>query len=1010
MTIIKFRAILLISLFIIGFYSQDINAQIIPSNIPTNGLLGWWPFNGNTNDESGNGNHLSNFQVELLNESKKGNVAKFNGNGWLYSDTSIFRTLTPITIAFWARTQSNYAMDIISQACDFECGDDIRIQFNAAQCGYTGLSYKSPAFYASAPANTVDNGWHHFILVMGRNNNFSFENFEFYVDGVEINIGPNVCSHNWGAWNYSPNPNHPFKIGKNAHLGANYTGFLDEVGVWGRDLTQQEIEQLYIPLDCPYVLTAGPEYKMSKIDSTISFTANISSNNPQYFWQSNCGQGFQNLSDIGFYSGTNSNDITINDLELSHHSLQLRAISNYAGCTDTSNTVTIFLTDSIVNTLSRPQFNTGSIDSAGDIICIGENPAQILSLNFATGGDSFISYSWRSSTDNYTSEISGAVGASYTPPPGLTATTSYRRYANDGTCNTSPSQSDGEWTVIVRPAFNSGIISSVGDTICYSGNPSVIGSVALASGGSGDISYSWRSSSDNFISDIIGANSPTFLPPPSALTASIIYHRYAADLLCNVTPIKSAGEWELTVNSIPVITCPDNLIYLTSHQMPHTCSVNANWIHPSEINGFCVYDQLSMSINGSSLESVNPGTAANIELPVGIHQLSYELNDGSVNSTVCAFSITVIDDEIPVINCIANKSIRLDGQNSVTLNVEELAIIEEDCTPIQISILPNVLTVQQLGQIIPVKVVAIDMEGNVAECSVQVTLESLPIGWVHQTGSVGNCLSTAEYKATSGIWNTTAINCLNLSPFQEDALMFAHKELCGDGSITVKVDGLNGGPGFAGITMRESNSRGSKKVQLMINGSSNIARREIRMFTGDQALPSDFSSPATRIWLRIVRTGNLFRGYTSHDGQIWWYVMQVMIPMESCINVGMVLNNLQAGVLTSALFSNVFTTGNNGVHQSGMIGGEIATDLEVRLYPNPAITEITIDLGLYSGKMNKLEVFNLQGHTIYIKELGNSDTGFLTLDVSNFTSGLYGIRLISPEMDMISKRFVIVRN
>ena len=29
----------------------------IPNYVPANGLVGWWPFNGNANDESGNGNH-----------------------------------------------------------------------------------------------------------------------------------------------------------------------------------------------------------------------------------------------------------------------------------------------------------------------------------------------------------------------------------------------------------------------------------------------------------------------------------------------------------------------------------------------------------------------------------------------------------------------------------------------------------------------------------------------------------------------------------------------------------------------------------------------------------------------------------------------------------------------------------------------------------------------------------------------------------------------------------------
>jgi hypothetical protein len=32
-------------------------AQNVPAFVPTNGLVGWWPFNGNANDESGNGNN-----------------------------------------------------------------------------------------------------------------------------------------------------------------------------------------------------------------------------------------------------------------------------------------------------------------------------------------------------------------------------------------------------------------------------------------------------------------------------------------------------------------------------------------------------------------------------------------------------------------------------------------------------------------------------------------------------------------------------------------------------------------------------------------------------------------------------------------------------------------------------------------------------------------------------------------------------------------------------------------
>ena len=37
--------------------SALIIAQNLPNYVPSNGLVGWWPFNGNANDGSGNGNN-----------------------------------------------------------------------------------------------------------------------------------------------------------------------------------------------------------------------------------------------------------------------------------------------------------------------------------------------------------------------------------------------------------------------------------------------------------------------------------------------------------------------------------------------------------------------------------------------------------------------------------------------------------------------------------------------------------------------------------------------------------------------------------------------------------------------------------------------------------------------------------------------------------------------------------------------------------------------------------------
>ncbi len=50
------KPIKLLTLLLASVLSLNISAQI-PSYIPKTGLVGWWPFNGNANDESGNGNH-----------------------------------------------------------------------------------------------------------------------------------------------------------------------------------------------------------------------------------------------------------------------------------------------------------------------------------------------------------------------------------------------------------------------------------------------------------------------------------------------------------------------------------------------------------------------------------------------------------------------------------------------------------------------------------------------------------------------------------------------------------------------------------------------------------------------------------------------------------------------------------------------------------------------------------------------------------------------------------------
>ena len=179
----------------------------------------------------------------------------------------------------------------------------------------------------------------------------------------------------------------------------------------------------------------------------------------------------------------------------------------------------------VINITVRDPFSPGAIQSTGQTICYGGTPGVIGSSTPASGGDLSFTYSWRSSADSYATDIPGATSATYSPPGPLTAITSYRRYAKDGSCNSTAAASTGTWTVTVRPQFTPGTINSTGQTICYNSIPTTtIGSTTDAGGGDGNITYAWRSSADSYATDITSATSSTFTPA-GTLTATTSYRR-----------------------------------------------------------------------------------------------------------------------------------------------------------------------------------------------------------------------------------------------------------------------------------------------------------------------------------------------------------------------------------------------------------------------------------------------------------------------------------------------------
>jgi len=99
----------LLTFLLFGVTTLTTFAQV-PSYVPTNGLVGYWPFNGNANDESGNLNH-GTVNGATLTTDRNGVANKaysFDGiNDNILVNNSVSLNMPSITIAGWVNLHTS---------------------------------------------------------------------------------------------------------------------------------------------------------------------------------------------------------------------------------------------------------------------------------------------------------------------------------------------------------------------------------------------------------------------------------------------------------------------------------------------------------------------------------------------------------------------------------------------------------------------------------------------------------------------------------------------------------------------------------------------------------------------------------------------------------------------------------------------------------------------------------------------------------------------------------------
>ena len=337
-----------------------ITAQV-PSYVPTNGLVGYWPFNGNANDESGNGNN-GTVNGATLTSDRNGianSAYSFDGvNCATYIDVNVNTTSIQNTheysISLWVLKAGAGCM-IHPRILEFYSLNDGALQFNwdVANTDYLMVeTINSNGLYQATTHYSQNwlNSWNQIVFTVKSGLGC------LYLNGTLINSFQFIGQPNLTPIGSFGRMNHPSYNTMN--------GKLDDIGIWDRALTQQEITALYN--GCQLSVNAQPNNQTSYINNNAQFIVGTSDTNATYQWQTDLGIGFQNLNSVGQYSGTTNDTLTISNVSISNNNQPFRCIINNGSCTDTSATAVL----TVLN-------NTGiNENSQNNLFSVFPNPAQ----------------------------------------------------------------------------------------------------------------------------------------------------------------------------------------------------------------------------------------------------------------------------------------------------------------------------------------------------------------------------------------------------------------------------------------------------------------------------------------------------------------------------------------------------------------------------------------------------------------------------------------------------------
>ncbi len=241
-----------------------------------------------------------------------------------------------------------------------------------------------------------------------------------------------------------------------------------------------------------------------------------------------------------------------------------------------------------------------------------------------------------------------------------------------------------------------------------------------------------------------------------------------------------------------------------------------------------------------------------------------------------------------------------------------------------------------------------------------------------------------------------------------DAFRFVYKTFKGNGKVEAQVFAQDSASpaNKAGVMFRASLDSGANNVFLALTSSRGLAA-QARKTTGGATESKNQSGIKAPYFVRIVKSGTLYKGYISADGTLWTLVSSVTIPTlganGEAIYAGLAVTSHDNKKLSAATFKQVKIVFDSTAAKaaddvmpvaSNMIAARQAgSPLSLYVYPNPATDNFTVSFNVPHSQQAVVSIAGLGDGRIYYTESLTNYEGTYHKDNATFKlrKGVYVI-------------------